>query len=244
MEQVKSNQKCVVLAFDIEKAGGRSEHPVIGIGISVVDENLKELDSLLLKGYFLKETKFEKRCWDEFWTKNLDNLDCLVYDGTLNFEARQKEMIEEFQSFRKKWETKCEELGVELLLVTDNNVYDGGFINLMICKHLDEIMPIPYSANEKQKYNTFFETHSQQKGFLMAMDPGVKRNWGLHKRITEIYDTPSIERDHDHNPSNDAYVIACEQQILFGISNGVIHKKVEVGWEWSASEKDIIVARR
>ena len=34
----------LVLAFDIERSGGRAEHKTIAIGASVVDDDLKEHD--------------------------------------------------------------------------------------------------------------------------------------------------------------------------------------------------------
>lgn len=231
MAQVTTPQtkKTFVLAFDIEKSGGRSEHPVIAIGASVVDENLREHDSLFLKGYIRGEVKFEARCWNEFWSnpKNKAQLETFIYKGPLSFEARQKEMIETFQAFRAKWEKKCaEDESLTLLLVSDNNVYDGGFINDMIFKHMDGVLPIPYTASSPQIFGSFFETHSQQKGLLMKLDPSYQRNWGLSRKINSMFHVPVINREHDHNPANDAYVIACEQQILFGISSGKIHRKL------------------
>ena len=168
------------LAFDIERSGGLGKHETIGIGASVVDENFNELERLFLPGYFAKTssepTVFEQRCWDEFWCKYENQLNELIYPGSLTKHERQHEMITEFQAFRAKWETKANNANVDFYLVSDNSVYDGGFINEMIFEHLPDQMPIPYSAS-KQEYEAFCDTHSQQKGLLMSIDPSFQSNW-------------------------------------------------------------------
>jgi hypothetical protein len=86
----------ITLAFDIERSGATNKNETIAIGASVVDEDFNKLDSLLLLGYVHRKTQFEQRCWDEFWSKHVYVLDSLKYDGQLNYNDRQKEMIEQF----------------------------------------------------------------------------------------------------------------------------------------------------
>lgn len=218
--------KDVVLAFDIERSGARAEHDTIGIGASVVLPDFREVDHLFLPGFLPLETTWEKRCYDEFWSKNLDVLNKIKYQGTLTKRQRQREMVVTFQQFRAKWEIKCHAHGAKLHLVSDNNVYDGGFINVLIEEHTKQL-PIPYSASEPQRYGAFFETHSEQRGLLAVVDPSFTKNWGFTKRIEELYDVPPFPHDysHDHDPRHDAYTIACEQQVLFGIRDGRIKRK-------------------
>lgn len=211
-----------VLAFDIERSGALDIHHTIGIGASVVDENLVELDSLFLPGHVEGKTVFEKRCYDEFWSKHLDKLKILEYTGPLSFEERQIEMTQQFQAFRAKWENEATKSGVKFELVADNNVYDGGFINQLIFKHTNNL-PIPY--NTCGEYNAFWETHSEQRGFLFAVDPDFNKNWGFTNRIAELYDVPPMLREHDHNPANDAYSIAFDQQVLHQIRAGRIKRR-------------------
>ena len=141
------------------------------------------LDSLFLPGYKENETKFEKRCWNEFWSKRQDILNSLTYLGPCNRFDRELEMIEEFQEFRKKWETYAEKNELNFELVADNNVYDGGFINELIYDHLNQnedtdtnTFPIPY--NTSGKYKPFWETRSEQRGLLIAVAPKFKEDWG------------------------------------------------------------------
>uniref|UniRef100_A0A6C0EKZ9 Exonuclease n=1 Tax=viral metagenome TaxID=1070528 RepID=A0A6C0EKZ9_9ZZZZ len=212
----------IVLAFDIERSGATNDHHTIGIGASVVNGNFEELDQLFLPGHIPDETNFEQRCWDEFWSKYPDKLKELEYHGDKDMQNRQEEMITQFQKFRAKWEDIAKENGWTLELVSDNNVYDGGFINEMLFTHTNEL-PIPY--NTKGKYKPFWETHSEQRGLLMAVDPSFTSPWGFTKRIAELYDVPEMKVSHDHNPANDAYTIAFEHQVLFGIRDGRIKRR-------------------
>lgn len=211
----------ITLAFDIERSGATDQYDTIAIGASVLDEEFKELDSLLVLGYVENKTKFEPRCWDEFWSKNVDMLNTLKYTGELKYEDRQKEMIEQFQAFRAKCELWCKENKHELLLVSDNCVYDGGFINNMIYKYMPDTLPIPYSASE-QKYESFQETHSILNGILKVVDPEFCKEWGFTKRVEELFEVPEKKVSHDHNPANDAYYIAFDHQICNAIANGRI----------------------
>lgn len=211
----------IALAFDIERSGGTNKHDTIAIGASVLDEDFNELDSLFLPGYVSGETQFEPRCWEEFWSKNTDVLNIIKYTGNLSYSDRQKEMIEAFQAFRCKWEELCESNGHELILVSDNAVYDGGFINQMIFTHIPDTLPIPYSA-KKQKYKPFRETNSILRGILFVADPDYTSQFGLSRRIAEIYDVPTPIAKHDHNPANDAYTIAYDFQVANAIAKGTI----------------------
>jgi hypothetical protein len=212
------------LAFDIERSGCTKNYDTIGIGASVVDSNFNELDSLFLAGYFPKETQFEKRCWDEFWVKNQDSLKQLEYSGTLNYKERQAEIIFLFQEFRKKWENKALADNVELDLVSDGCVFDAGFINEMIFEHLDNVLPIPYSASTQQ-FSPFYDTTSEIKGILSIVDPTFKENWGYFNKLNELYNLPKFEKKHDHNPANDAFTIAVQHQIVLNIRDKKITLK-------------------
>lgn len=236
----------LVLAFDIERSGGRADHDTIAIGCSVVDSEFNELDNLFLPMYFPKETVFETRCWQEFWSqeKNAEKLSLFEYKGDLNKCQREHECINLFQQFREKWQNKADTMGLLLELVSDNNVYDGGFINELIgyymngpnpkCQHIiingsmstTPTLPIPYSAGSVQNYKPFWETHSEQRGILAVVDPSFKGNYGFTKRISELYEVPPMKKEHDHHPTNDAYTIAFEQQVVLGIRDQTIKRRM------------------
>ncbi len=172
----------LVLAFDIERSGAINEYRTIAIGASVVDSEFNELESLFLPGYFLDDP-FEPRCWNEFWIKNLESLKQIEYHGELSKKEREREMIIEFQLFRKKWEDYAKENNLELYLISDNTVYDAGFINDLIFKYLPETLPIPYDTNGE--YNHFFELTSMQKGFLMGISEFKQWNTSFKKYYTK-----------------------------------------------------------
>lgn len=216
-----------VLAFDIEATGSRPDNgDIIAIGASVVDSVFNELASFFVKGYSPDETIFEERCKTEFWDKHPDKLKTFIYDGDLPRCERQWDMILKFQDFRANWEKKAAHEGKALELCSDNKVFDGGFINEYITKYTrpDAYLPIPYTASTK-KYKPFWETHSEQRGLLMAVDPGFKGHRGYSKRIAELYDVPKCPVSHDHNPANDARTIAHEQQVLLAIRDGRIKRR-------------------
>jgi len=224
--------KRIVLAFDIEKAGPTAAYNVIAIGASVVDQDFNKLDEFFVRGYFKDQTVFEDLCMNQFWAKNLEILQKLEYDGPNDEETQQKEMIIAFQEFRKKWEDFSSEHEYKFELCTDNNIYDGGFINQMIRKHVPEYNPIPYNtipnSNGEPEYAPFWETHSMQRGILMIVDPTFTSDWGYSDRINELYKIPeAIDKNisHDHLPHHDAYNIACDLQILHGIQNNSITQK-------------------
>jgi hypothetical protein len=214
----------ITLAFDIERSGATAFYDTIAIGASVVDENFHQLDSLLLNGYVPEATRFEPRCMNEFWSKNMDILNSLKYTGNLSYPERQAEMIKEFQHFRAKWEILCQENDNELYLVSDNNVYDGGFINDMIFKYLPGVLPIPYTAST-QSYESFWETDSIAKGIVNLVDPTYNKSWGFTDRLKSLYELPENKIPHDHNPANDAYCIAYDFQSCNAITSGKIKRK-------------------
>lgn len=208
--------------LDIERSGGTDKYDTIAIGVSVVNDRFKELDNLLLKGYFPKETVFEERWINEFWSKNEDVLAKLEYKGDKNKKEREKEMIEEFQLSRGKWERYSDKNSIKMETVSDNSVFDCGFINELIFANMDGTMPLPYCTTGN--YKPLWETHSVMRGILMVADPNFKKDWGFSDRIAELYDVPPMERKHDHMPNNDAYTIAFENQVLLGIRDGSIQR--------------------
>lgn len=209
--------KTVVLGFDIERAGPTDAQNTIAIGASVVDENLTQLDSMEECGYFEGVTQFEEEC-GKFWRSNKKALDQLKYTGPSNQYQREAEMVCLFLEFRLKWEKLAEEKGFKLELVSDNNVFDGGFINQMMFEHTD-YLPIPFTVKDK-KWGTFWETHSEQRGLLMAVNPDFPKDGGFGTRINKLYDIPHSTVKADHTPANDAFNIARDQQVLLGIRSG------------------------
>lgn len=214
----------IVLAFDIERSGPSNKYDTIAIGASVVDSTGKQLDSFIWLG-FTEETTFEARCWNEFWSKNKEILESLKYTGPLNKKENEKKGIIEFQKFRAKWENRCCEDNVKLMLTSDNVIYDGGFINQLIFEYMPDTLPIPYSAG-KQKYSDILDVSDFVRGIINISDTkfALENKRGFMKRLRENYahcELSNRKKDikHDHNPANDAYNIACDLQLAYLIMN-------------------------
>lgn len=242
---------------------------ILAIGVNVVDKDLKSLDKLFLPMYvptYPVEKGFkDKRTYEEYWLEQnqLPRLKEFEYkgpwimnttakDGTkevMNFEnfssELKREIIEEisiikFQEFRSKWEKKCKEEGKELKLVSDNNVFDGAFINLLIQKYIPEDYPIPYTASKnesekskklEQNYASFDKTGSMKKGVLAVLlsEELEKQNEKKSKNLHDFFDLPKGEDiKHDHHPVNDAYTIARDAQYIYGIRDGRYTKKRKI----------------
>jgi len=197
----------------------------MAIGASVLNADLIEQGNFFVTNYRPGITIFEERCWAEFWSKHPETLQKLEYQGEASEAMQEVMMIEDFQEFRRHWEMVARESKCKLELVSDNNVYDGGFINDLICKHTHDL-PIPYTATRPQTYAAFWETHSIQKGVLAMVDPGFTKNWGFSKRLADLFVIPPQTKEHNHLPHHDAYTIAFDYQVIKGIQAGRIPRRL------------------
>jgi len=213
--------KSLVVAFDIERSGSTFDYDTLAIGAVCMNENFEELDRYYCNCYFPDQTVFEPRCVKEFWSKHPETLANLTYIGKLSKVEREAEMIQGFHAFRQKWEKYAVANSYQYYLVSDNNVYDGAFINHLMVKHMPGVLPLPYTAST-QSYETFFETHSMTKGLLLAH--GVMADWGVTNQLALIYSMPTRTIFHDHNPVNDAHSIAFDMHCLLQIGSGKIVK--------------------
>ncbi len=216
-----SKQHYWLLAFDIEKSGSTADFDTIAIGSTVLGSNYRVLGSYLGTSYTLEETKFEKRCQNEFWSKNMDILEKLRNDKPISYAQKQKDMIVGFVEFVKSWELAAAERGIKLYKVSDNVAFDVHFLNIMIHEHCDGMLPFPYNF-VTQKYGTLWETTSMQKSFLLAVDPTtIQKDWGFKKTLHKLY--PSLRKcpvAHDHMPHHDSTGIAYDFIGLMEISAG------------------------
>lgn len=205
-----------VLAFDVERSGPCETHDTIAIGASVLDSDFQEHASLLLEGYIPGETNFDPECWEEFWTNHLDVLENIKYTGDKHKGDREKEMIEAFHAFRQLWEKRAAESGKELVLASDNPVFDGGSINSLMAKYLPEgTRPIPYTATTPQTYEHLVSVDDVRNGMFMHYEMEKKM-------VGTLYDIPPKAKLHTHTPDCDAYSIAHDLLVAYGINNNSI----------------------
>ncbi len=217
-----TNNKFYVLAFDIERSGGTATYETMAIGAAVLNQDYELQDSYYYSCYVPGETKFEERCWNEFWSKNEDILKQLennrMKGGTYSKDnycppdQLHPTMVVYFVEFVQKWESLAKEKGIKLHRVCDNSPYDVSFLNDEIYNvYKDKLNPFPYHLYDKSKYGSLWETHSMMRGFLNGVDPSFKKDWGYSKRMKELYPKlPECDVKHDHMPQHDAQTIAHE----------------------------------
>jgi hypothetical protein len=206
----------LVLAFDIERSGPCRTHDTIAIGASVLDSSFLERATLLLKGYNKETVVFDARCWREFWCTKANVLEHLAYKGGKTKREREREMIEEFHTFRITWENIAALEGCRLVLASDNPVFDGGYINDLMAKHMPYgTLPIPYTASRPQQYTHLVSVDDVRDGMSMLMK----------KTILDTYNIPVKAKLHTHTPDCDAYSIAHDLQVAYGIKNGMVTRK-------------------
>lgn len=219
-----------VLAVDIERAGPTVAFDTIAIGAVVLRyDNFEEQDRLFLPGYFPQQTKFDKDYMDRFWSKHIATLNSLTYHGSSDVRSRQLEMITEFQAFRFKWEEHCEKHNAELILVSDNPLYDGGFLSHMITEHLPDSMPLPYSI-KTASYETIYDTYTalhvlrnfMARGFLCG---GNFDQLTTREIAARLYQLPQRMSLHTHNPADDAYGAAYDYCMTMAIFRGEVKRR-------------------
>lgn len=228
----------VTLAFDTERLGSPASFFLpIEIGISVVGEypSMEEYDSFSYSEYrsekeHEKSFPTEKRCMDEFWSKNRETLDSIENstDKRINVEESRSLMINAAVQFVKKWEKKASDENFKLVIVSDNKICDPTSINVMIERYMDADHPqLPYSFAFPGKYNTIVETDSVILGILFTF---VDKNYvenpsGLEKALEKhfMFELPNVT--HNHRAASDARYIASYYQVCLGIATGQITKK-------------------
>lgn len=171
------------------------------------------------------ETKFEKRCYNEFWLNHLDILEQLRNDKPeLSYIAKHKEMIVGFVEFVKKWEIKAKKMKIKLYKISDNIAFDVHFINVLIHEHYgSQMLPFPYEFSTQQ-YAPLWKTTSCIKGFFLSIDPNntvlKTKDMGFSTALQKFY--PNLPKCHvsaNHLPHHDAHTIAHTFVLLLDIAS-------------------------
>lgn len=221
-------EKCtnvIACCWDIEAI----ERDIIGIGAAVMDMDKSQvLESKLIKGYY-PSRPMKERVWKEFWCHHQDILELLkveVEEGP-TFEENQARMVRELLDFVINAERIANRLNKRFHIVSDNKLFDLGFMNQKIAKYYDETFQLPYSPlafsqGEFIYLARVYETQSMQFGLLSQYDPeyAETNQWGFGERIRKLWAVPDYPVEHDHNPVNDAISQLYDYQSLLRIYNG------------------------
>jgi hypothetical protein len=149
-------------------------------------------------------TEWEERCVREFWTRDA----ALLQQFEKAKAACASEETPDATTALTNFVTWCRDLAAEygrenIAVITDTAGYDVGW--------LDHCMPPSYSMSFLLgNYTPIRDVSSFHMGIAGAT-PHMAL-WGAEERARAKLNLPkpTLEHAHDHDPANDAYVIAAE----------------------------------
>lgn len=176
-----------IIAIDIETTGAfLIKNKVCSIAFYIGDDQQNELEkhkfNLKVEWPNLESNDyhdFEKKCWDEFWSKQDTTL---VTDNVLEQESGWLQIYQMLQNVCSKYDN--------IVFVTDNPSFDISFINYSFEKYLDK--PPLRNIN-----NTYHSVYAADDMFYMCDSEYVKKSLDEINKIVI----------HDHNCINDAKFI-------------------------------------
>lgn len=203
-ESKTQTKKVLFVAVDIEKAGALlTKHPIISIGHVLVsrtievaaDKSERIVSDRLIEGRrfnFLvvwssveEGGSFEKRCYDEFWSK----LDQKIIDGCRADALSTKEGWATYAAWLTSLEKNFPDHKVKFL--TDNASFDVASIDYNLEVWANRL-PMRYSSN-----NRYRAVVSADDMLEAVPEPFQKVAFEFVRKNS----------NHDHNPINDAYSI-------------------------------------
>lgn len=182
------------LGVDVETTGQYlSINAIVALGAVVMDEQFNELETFV--GYFKipEEHVWEKRCVDEFWSKNQ-----LMLDKFKKNAANLDLVMKSFAEWLSLLDTKFKD---NLVVVSDNVGFDIAWINQYLS--LYTYRPSLYyrwcDVQKKYVYRRIWDTDSVMHGALLATT-GKVIEWNVESAL-------EVQNDrwkNDHDPLNDA----------------------------------------
>lgn len=130
----KSDSRPLIVAVDVEKKGSGFQHPIINVGVAWG----KSIDTIQSASFCFdyKNIAFEKRCYDQFWSKNLQVL------KRIEESAKDPEMEwKRFDDLLKQFEKQ----GTEVEFESDNPAYDIEAIDFHLFAELGRL-PMRYTT--------------------------------------------------------------------------------------------------
>lgn len=187
----------VYLAIDIEKTGRRLTDPIVAIGVAIGDKKTRLV--LEKRSFYLpvpKNEDIEKNCWDEFWSKP-DNLKILEHIRANQQYDTEKAGIEAFDKYLDELTNLYPGRSIEI--VSDNPAYDIGSLDYVLHEYCNRY-PLRYTKDIVPIYR-------------WIVDPSERlEQLGKYQFAKEVIEK-TYNAIHDHEPSNDAHFILCQQFI-------------------------------
>ncbi len=192
--KINQDNKNYILGIDVETSGSSyKKNGLLSIGCSLQDEDSNEIDSFQVNLDLPKDKEFEKGSIENFWSKNQK-----IYDSITTNTIPPEEAMNKFCTFLSKYEQKYQ----DLLIISDNPSFDIAWINFYLDLYTSR-KPMNYGINLKTRQ--IWDSSTLQKNWLcikmkhksLFPPKGHKEKLGLKSKWS-----------HDHNPLNDARVIA------------------------------------
>lgn len=188
-------------AIDVETTGQFiDKNAMIAFGCTVMNEKMEELENFETYMEVPEGKKWEKRCVDEFWSKQ---------EKAFNFiKNRMKSPSDEMLRF-EKWLDKIDlKYGSELVVLSDTSCYDYAWINYYLgCFTGRPSIYYRLKSIEDDKkqyeYRRIWDTNSIYHGALMEKKKEYIE-WNLEKEL----ECKNKKWENDHNSLNDARNIA------------------------------------
>ncbi len=193
-------------AVDIESTGQHlTRNAMIAFGFSIQDGEEKELDTFVAYLSVPEGREWEKRCVDEFWSKEQDTLAYIT-----ERMKDPKEEMERFATWLDEMDTKYKG---DLVVLSDNGGYDYAWIDEYLSAFTKRpsiyyrLKGVDAESGEKNYgFRRTWDTNSMYHGALTELRPTEYIQWSLEKELGNKQDTYK----HDHNPLNDARCIALD----------------------------------
>lgn len=199
--------KRLYYAFDVETTGGNLANDLCfavgwayGFDASSIQKggasfNMKEDVSLDWKTFWTNKG-LETRCYDEFWSKNLDVLNRLQDKDQMCLKDTSLELAEAVNDVLTKLETLSEG---KLTLVTNTTSFDTVWLSNL----LSSIGKPDLGYRRDGSYNgKTVHTGSFRSGVYKVGPNDASRPWDEDEAYKAI-----VFPDHDHDPKNDAHQI-------------------------------------
>ena len=207
------------LTVDIERKGKQFHHGIMAIGACLGDAEGTILEQKAFCSKVPPKDEFEKRTWDEFWSKHPDVLARIdaaaVPDALSEFQIWLFGIEKKYGPFGRKHRDK-----VKFRLVSDNPAYDIGHINLELFKTeieeavgavIDAVREDPELSEDKldklietgvSKIGTGSTMAEMFDDYVPTDDPSeqIAHMTPLQQQLVEKH----VTAPHDHWPVNDA----------------------------------------
>lgn len=183
--------KLICVAVDIEKSGCMFKYPIVSIGFVVGHKKeIYEKKRFNIQVNWEKESNggdFEDRCYDEFWSKQPQNIIDECIDNALSAEQQYPLLAE----WINQLETTYPSPEYKISFLTDNASFDIASIDYGLEKYLNR-KPMRYSSTGK--YRSIISADDML--YMLNDENKKKAYFEINKDVV-----------HDHNPVNDAHFV-------------------------------------